>query len=114
MKKRTTVAELEGKLTAYRATSEPIITTLTTDISQIKTDIAEIKSIVGTVVVTNGGGREVSFVSREFFQMLYDRPKDVFDRAASFSGKAALILRLLAYGSAGGYFLVNLFKTIGH
>ncbi len=112
MKRRTTVAKLEERLTAHCMTSEPITTALTTDISQIKDDIAAIKSSLGTVTVTNGGGRDVSFTSRDFFQMLYDRPKEAFNRAASFSERTISILKLLAYGSAGVYFVSNLIKAI--
>jgi len=42
--------------------------------------------------IKNGGGRHVMFKRDEFFQMLYDRPKETFNNVADFSTKAKNII----------------------
>jgi len=47
--------------------------------------------------ITNGGGRHVKYERDEFFQLLYDRPREIFTGLASFSEKALKILKFLAW-----------------
>ena len=42
--------------------------------------------------IKNGGGRRVQFLRDEFFQMLYDRPKDTFYNMGKFSRNALQII----------------------
>ena len=49
------------------------------------------------IEIRNGGGRHITFRRDEFFQMLYDRPKEAFSNVAGFSDKALKILKFVAY-----------------
>jgi len=47
--------------------------------------------------ITNGGGRHVKYKRDEFFQLLYDRPREAFAGLATFSEKALKILKFLGW-----------------
>ena len=63
----------------------------------IQKDIAGINSKIDKlqfINIKNGGGRHVQFLKDEFFQMLYDRPKDTFYNIGKISGNWLKILDL--------------------
>ena len=60
--------------------------------------------------ITNGGGRHVKYERDEFFQLLYDRPREIFTGLASFSEKALKILKFLAWISVIIYAAKNTFS----
>jgi len=47
--------------------------------------------------ITNGGGRHIKYKRDEFFQLLYDRPREAFTGLATFSEKALKILKFLGW-----------------
>ena len=47
------------------------------------------------VHIKNGGGRDVVYHRSEFFQMLYDRPKEQFNSVSDYSKKAGNIFDVL-------------------
>lgn len=48
-----------------------------------------------TIHIKNGGGRDIAFRRGEFFQMLYDRPKEQFNSVSDYSKKAGNIFDVL-------------------
>ena len=45
-----------------------------------------------TIHIKNGGGRDIAFRRGEFFQMLYDRPKETFGSVSDYSKKTGNVL----------------------
>lgn len=69
-------------------------------IDAIQTELKSMNSKIDklqTIEIRNGGGRHIAFKRDEFFQMLYDRPKEAFGNIAGFSDKALKILKFVAY-----------------
>lgn len=69
-------------------------------VDAIKTQLTEMDGKIDklqVIEIRNGGGRHITFRRDEFFQMLYDRPKEAFSNVAGFSDKALKILKFVAY-----------------
>lgn len=79
----------------------------------IKTDISRLNTKVDnlqTIEITNGGGRSIRYKRNEFFQLLYDRPKEAFGNMASFSDKALRIVKFVGWVAMISYVILNTVK----
>ena len=81
----------------------------------IRTDIAEVNSKVENlqfINIKNGGGRHVTFMRDEFFQMLYDRNKHLWSNMASFSEKALKVGKFITFALLSLYAFFGAIREI--
>lgn len=79
----------------------------------------ELKSMNGkidklqTIEIRNGGGRHIQYKRDEFFQMLYDKNKNLWNNMASFSDKALKVGKFITFALLSLYALSNIINGIG-
>lgn len=79
------------------------VNSLVEQIDNIKNDIGELKIIK----IKNGGGRPVMYQREDFYQMIYDRPKEAIERASWFSKNATQIIQFILTNATILYLLMG-------
>ena len=81
----------------------------------IRSDIAVVNSKVDNlqyINIKNGGGRHITFVRDEFFQMLYDRNKNLWGNMATFSEKALKVGKFITFALLSLYALFSMLSEV--